>query len=389
MKEQIKKAYASKAFAPTCVVLVAILILLCLPDKYENTVYKQYERCKAKVISVNNSGLSQSGLIVYGQQSCRVEIITGNQKGQISDAMNMMTGSLENDKLFEPGEVALVLVGANTADGVFKVTMIDHYRLNFEFILICAFAILLIALAGWIGVRAILSFIFTVLCIWKILIPLFLGGYNAILCGAFITTLLTSVIIVLVYGFDRRFAAALTGTLLGTGVTALLAIIFVRLMNIQGAVMNYSESLLYSGYENLNLTEIFIASIFIASSGALTDIAVDITSAVNEVVAVNPNLRKASVIKAGMNVGRAALGTMTTTLLLAYSGGYIGLLMVFVAQGTPLISIVNLNYVSAEILNIIIGSFGLVTVAPFTAIVSGTLLAKKPYSQTVDSNSNL
>jgi len=90
-----------------------------------------------------------------------------------------------------------------------------------------------------------------------------------------------------------------------------------------------------------------------------------------------------------MNVGRAALGTMTTTLLLAYSGGYIGLLMVFVAQGTPLISILNLNYVSAEILNIIIGSFGLVTVAPFTAIVSGTLLAKKPCSQTVDSNSNL
>jgi len=306
-----------------------------------------------------------------------VEILNGNQKGQISDAMNLMTGVLENDKLFEPDDVALVLVGANTTEGVYKVTMIDHYRLNFEIILICGFVLMLVIFAGWIGVRAVLSFPFTVLCIWKVLIPLFLEGYNAILCGAMITALLTAVIIVLVYGFDKRFAAALTGTLLGTGVTASLAIIFVRLLNIHGAVMSYSESLLYSGYTNLNLTEIFISSVFIASSGALTDIAVDITFAVSEVIAANPNAGKGSAIKAGMNVGRAALGTMSTTLLLAYSGGYIGLLMVFVAQGTPLISILNLNYVSAEIMNIIIGSFGLVTVAPFTAIVSGTLLPRK------------
>ena len=75
-----------------------------------------------------------------------------------------------------------------------------------------------------------------------------------------------------------------------------------------------------------------------------------------------------------MNVGRAAMGTMTTTLLLAYSGGYISLLMVFMAQGTPLDNILNYKYVSAEILHTIVGSFGLCTVAPFTALTSGILL---------------
>ena len=78
-----------------------------------------------------------------------------------------------------------------------------------------------------------------------------------------------------------------------------------------------------------------------------------------------------------MNVGRAAMGTMTTTLLLAYSGGYIALLMTFMAQGTPIDNILNYKYVSAEILDTIVGSFGLVTVAPFTAFTSGILLTGK------------
>ena len=138
--------------------------------------------------------------------------------------------------------------------------------------------------------------------------------------------------------------------------------------------MDYSESLLYARH-SLDLTKIFIASIFLSSSGAMMDIAVDITSAVNEVIAANPLIGRAAAIRAGMNVGRAALGTMTTTLLLAYSGSYLALIMVFVAQGTPIINILNLNYISAEILNIIVGSFGLITVMPFTAFTSGTILS--------------
>ena len=77
------------------------------------------------------------------------------------------------------------------------------------------------------------------------------------------------------------------------------------------------------------------------------------------------------------DIGKSIMGTMMTTLLLAYSGGYIGLLMVFMAQGTPIINILNLKYVSAEILHTLIGSFGLITVAPFTAITSGIFLTGK------------
>ena len=104
------------------------------------------------------------------------------------------------------------------------------------------------------------------------------------------------------------------------------------------------------------------------------DLSVDITSAVNEVVQKKPGIGWKEAARSGMNVGRAAMGTMTTTLLLAYSGGYIALLMTFMAQGTPLDCIFNYKYVSAEILDTVVGSFGLVTVAPFTAFTSAVLL---------------
>ena len=120
-----------------------------------------------------------------------------------------------------------------------------------------------------------------------------------------------------------------------------------------------------------------LATIFIGASGAMMDLAVDITSAVNEVIEKKPEIGWREAFVSCMNVGRAAMGTMTTTLLLAYSGGYIALLMVFKAQGTPVIHILNYKYVSAEILDTMVGSFGLVTVAPFTALTSSLLLTGK------------
>jgi uncharacterized membrane protein len=210
-----------------------------------------------------------------------------------------------------------------------------------------------------------------------VLIPAFLLGYNPLLVGIIVTTLLTIGIITLVYGLDKRSLAAASGSVLGTLLTAVLSFFLVGAFKIHGAVMPYSESLLYSGFSTLDLTSIFTASIFIACSGAMMDVAVDITSAVDEVIRNAPEMSRTSAVKSGLSVGRAIMGTMTTTLLLAYSGGFISLLMVFMAQGTPLLNILNLKYVSSEILHTVIGSFGLITVAPFTALTSGLMLGKK------------
>lgn len=372
-----------------CMVLLGILIVW--PTGYEDAViYQGTDRCRAQVLATDESTVISSGLIRSGEQDCTVRLLGGRFKGQETQAYNLLTGSLQTDKIYAVGDIAQVVISYQN-DEIISVNMIDHYRLDKEVILLMIFSAVLIIFAKGIGLRSLLSFVITVLMIWKILVPGCLNGGNPILTGLAIITVLTVVIISLVYGYDRRFLAASSGVMLGVITTCILGIVFTRLFKIHGAVMSNSESLLYSGYEYLNLTEIFMASIFIGASGAIMDIAVDITSAVYEVVEKKPEIDWKEAAMSGIHVGRAAMGTMSTTLLLAYSGGYLALLMVFMAQGTPVYNILNYKDVASEILHTIVGSFGLVAVAPFTALMSGLLLVnhKKILNKTQKNSINM
>ena len=372
LRDPAKRRY----YAPVALCLLLIVVLILLPTGYEGAVqYQEADRCSALVVSVDNSTIVDTGLVRSGEQRCTLELLGGRFKGETTVGINMLNGSVEQDKLFSPGDRALVVVSFSE-DGITNVTMIDHDRMGAEALLALLFAALLILFAGRTGIRAILSFVLTILMLWKVLVPLYLKGFNPILIGLAITLGLTILIISLVSGFDRRSLSAVSGASLGVLVTCLLGAAFTDLFKIHGAVMQRSERLLYAGYQDLNLTRIFMASIFIGASGAVMDLSVDITSAVNEVVEKRPDIGWREAVKSGMNVGRAAMGTMTTTLLLAYSGGYVALLMVFMAQGTPVQHILNYKYVAAEIIHTVVGSFGLVTVAPFTALTSGWLLTR-------------
>ena len=372
LRDPAKRRY----YAPVALCLLLIVVLMLLPTGYEDAVqYQEADRCSALVVSVDNSTVVDTGLVRSGGQRCTLELLGGRFKGETTVGINMLNGSVEQDKLFSPGDRALVVVSFSE-DGITNVTMIDHDRMGAEALLALLFAALLILFAGRTGIRAILSFVLTILMLWKVLVPLYLKGFNPILIGLAITLGLTILIISLVYGFDRRSLSAVSGASLGVLVTCLLGAAFTDLFKIHGAVMQSSESLLYAGYQDLNLTRIFMASIFIGASGAVMDLSVDITSAVHEVVEKRPDIDWREAVKSDINVGRAAMSTITTTLLLAYSGGYVALLMVFMAQGTPVQHILNYKYVAAEIIHTVVGSFGLVTVAPFTALTSGWLLTR-------------
>lgn len=357
--------------------LILTAILAAVPTGYEDAlIYKDMERATAKITEVDNSAIKSSGLIQSGEQSCTLLIEDGIFEGREMTGVNFLSGSLEKDKIYKVGDRALVTISYD-GDEINSVVMSDHYRLDKEIILLAAFALLLIIVAGRNGLLAIFSFFITILTIWKILVPAYLKGYPPVWTGILITVFITVIIIFFVYGFDKKTVTASLGSLLGIFTTCILGMIFTDLFRINGAVMPDSESLLYSGFQHLDLTAIFMSSIFIGASGAMMDLSVDITSAVCEVVEKKPDISWREAAKSGMNVGRAAMGTMTTTLLLAYSGGYITLLMVFMAQGTPTDHILNYKYVAAEILDTVVGSFGLVTVAPFTALVAGLMLTKK------------
>lgn len=376
MQKIFNRSFLSK-YGPIIVGLILIAALILLPTGYEdNIVYQESIISPAHVLSTDESLVVDTGLVRSGDQICELEILSGRFKGKICEGNNGLNGSLEQDKLFAVGDKALVRINYE-GDEILNVSMIDHYRIPGELILAALFCVLLVLFAGRTGVRALVSFAVCVLMIWKVLVPCCLNGMNPIWVGLGVVLVMAAVTVSLVYGFDYRALSSLSGCVLAVIVTCVMGMIFTDQFKIHGAVMSYSESLLYSGYSQLNLTRIFMASIFIGASGAVMDLAVDITSSVSEVVEKKPDITAREAIKSGFTVGRAALSTQTTTLLLAYSGGFIALLMVFMAQGTPLYTIFNLKYVAAEILHTLVGCFGLVTVAPLTAVTSGILLTRR------------
>jgi uncharacterized membrane protein len=229
-------------------------------------------------------------------------------------------------------------------------------------------------LGGWTGAKALLSFVFAGMMLWKVLVPGLLKGFDPLLLSLTVVAILTAAIIFLVAGLTRKGATAFCGALLGVATSCGLAVYFTAKLHINGAVMPFAETLLYSGFGHLNLTRIYISAVFLAASGAVMDLAMDVAASMNELALKKPDITRIELIRSGLSVGRAVVGTMTTTLLLAYSGGYITLLMAFMAQGVPLTNLFNLVYVAAEVLKTLVGSFGLVMVAPFTAVFGGLIL---------------
>lgn len=353
-----------------------IAALLALPTGFEDArQFKDAEKCKVLVEAVDNSSLINTGLIRTGQQVCTVRFLSGKFKMQTAEGWNMLGGSLSQDKLFRPGDKAQAVV--HHYDGeIISVNLIDYYRMDGELLLALAFAVFLVVFARGVGLRSVFSFAITILVLWKILVPLFLKGHNPIFVGLAAVAIMTFVILALVYGFDKKLLSSFCGAMSGIVFAMVLSIICTSSFHIHGAVMANSEALLYSGFQDLNLTQIFMASICVGASGSVMDLSVDITSAVSEVVRNCPGISRKEAIKSGLTVARAAMGTMTTTLLLAYSGTCIATLMTFMAQGTPVYNILNNNIVAAEIINTIAGSFGLAMTAPLTAVIAGTVLAK-------------
>ena len=142
-----------RTLIPTALSLVLMIALLLLPTGYE-------------------------GALSY-QNADRVKLLGGRFKGQEADAVNRLNGSLAQDKLFRSGDTAYVVV-SHSGGAITSVTMADHFRLDKEALLAGLFLLLLLIFARGTGLRAILSFVDTILLIWKVLVPCLLKGYNPI-----------------------------------------------------------------------------------------------------------------------------------------------------------------------------------------------------------------
>ena len=357
------------------VVIIASIILLFLPTGYENPDNRRnicYE--KGRVLEVNNDNLETISIVTIGSQKLKVLLLSGKFKGDTTIAINELIGDKRRDNIFSEGDKALTVLQLNESkQEIIESRVEERYRKDLELILLCAFIICLITFAGWTGAKAAISFIFTALAFWKLLLPALLNGISPILVSLAIVFLTTTIIILLVGGTSKRGFVALAGAIAGVISTVILASIFGHYFQIPGTIAEYSDALLYSGYTDLDFSQMFISSIFISSAGAVMDVAMDIATAQDELNEKAPHLSLKALIRSGLNIGSPVVGSMTTTLLFAYSSSFLFVFMAFMAQGVPIEIIINRGFISSEILHTIVGSFGLVLVAPLTAILGGLI----------------
>lgn len=374
----VREAKNEIIFVAIIIALGALLVLI--PTGYKSPYAPgTSEPAIARITRVDDSVVKIIGPVKEGEQQLELHILTGRFAGRDYLSSNNLVGKLEIDKFFAPGDRVLVVV--DLKDGGKEagyVNVIDHFRADLLALVAALFLVLLVILGGWTGLKSVISFAFTALVIFKFLMPAMLWGWDPVWTTLAVVAVIEASAIFLIGGLTRRALTAFAGAMGGVLVTAFLADLVTRALKIHGAVRPFAETLLYSGFGHLDLTGLFIAGVFLASSGAVMDLSMDIAAAMDEVREKKPSIRAAELLRSGLSVGRQVLGTMTTTLLLAYSSSYSALIMTFIAQGVPLLNAINMVFVSAELVHTLVGSLGLVLVAPLTALAGSWLLAPGP-----------
>ncbi|MGN0777580.1 MAG: YibE/F family protein [Aristaeellaceae bacterium] len=357
-----------------CAVMLVFCALLCLlPEPYPN-VTSTFPRARVRIDAVDNSMLDAVGITYNGVQPCDITVLDGTYQGQQAKSYNYLNSALDKDKLFAPGDTAWAML--QEQNGKLMVTLIDHYRLDTELAVVAVLALALIAFGGVIGSGAMVSLAASAVMVWKLLIPLLLRGVNPI-AAAFVTVVALTVIIdVLVAGLTRRCWVAMLGSLAGTLVTCAAAMLLTWLLKLDGGDLPYVVPLLAQSAMRVDTQGLYIGMVFLANSGALMDLSMDVSVALEEIHDHKPEISRRALMKSGLVVGRSVLGTMTTTLMLAYSGNYLSMLMYFVGQGTPVMDMLNLKYVASQLLNTLVGSFGLAAAAPLTAWIASLAYAR-------------
>ncbi len=353
------------------------IILILIPTGFERDIYYNAKGEKARVLSTDDSTVIQTGLFRQGEQRCTVEILSGEHKGEVREAVNLLSGSLKADKMFREGEIAWTLIEMDDDENIIFINMIDHYRLSKEIVLAAILALSLIAFSGIRGIRTISSFAFAFLLIWKILIPFTLKGYNPLIISTAALIVMTIFTLLLVSGVNRRALSAILGSVSAILITVVLSAITTEYLALHGSVLEQSESLLYSGFMDLDLTKLLSGVVVLSAGGAIMDLSIDVSAAMWEVKEHSYGISRTALFKSGMEVGRAGVGTQCTTLLLAYMGSFLTLMMVYMAQSTPILNILTSKSIASEIMQSVLGALSLVLVTPLTALFASFLFDGK------------
>ncbi len=318
-------------------------------------------------------------------------IISGKFRGETVQVNNIWMGRAFGDRVISKKDVLFLEMPlrrqakTTLSDIRDDVRMLEYFRTPFLLYLAGMLGILIIAVAGMKGVRAILTLFVTAFGILYILVPLTLKGFNPIAVALLVAALLTLTTFVLITGFSFKVISGVLGTLGGLVAVGALSIISQKAMLLTGLAQEFG--FLELGIALWRTPEshywdfkgILAAGMILGAVGAMMDVGMSISSSVYEVKQVNPNISVRQAIRAGLNVGRDIMGTMADTLIFAYLGAYMITMLLprieFPEVGYlyPFLRLANDEVTAVAIIQAIVGTIGLVLTVPIAAVIAGVL----------------
>lgn len=313
------------------------------------------------------------------EQQAKVIINSGSHKGESLVIVNSIdTANLAQDYLLNKGDEILLSIEENEGK-IVKGYMYEYDRHKYLLYLVVIFVVLMILIGGSKGIKSTFTLCFTVFIILKIFPMLLLKGYNPIKTAICISIVITVVTLVIVNGSSRKTITAIIGTSCGVAVSGIIAIAVGDLAKITGYVTEEGQMLMYIPQNiKFDYKGLLFAAILMGALGAIMDVSMSITSAMNEINEANPDMSAGALMRAGMSVGKDIMGTMSNTLILAYVGASLQSLILLFAYKISFIDIINQPTIATEILRALSGSIGLISSIPITVICFGLLRKRVP-----------
>lgn len=369
-----KRQLAALAFMA---VFGLILFLLGKTERTElyGTQGRTFE--KARVLEVLEDNEQESGQYV-GQQKVLLVLDSGSRKGGTVEAVS--SSSYLYGAHCRTG--MRVIAAVNESGEELYVTVYSQDRSLALYGIVALFLISIWAIGGRQGLNSAIGLVFTFLCIIFMFIPMIYRGASPIGASMLVAGLTTVVTMYLIGGSSTKTAAAILATILGVMLSGLLAAAFGRLTGISGYNVADIEQLEYvAQMTDIKAGELLYAGILISSLGAVMDVAMSVSSAVHEVAARAPELGFKEVFRSGIHVGRDMMGTMSNTLILAFTGTSINTLVFIYAYGYSLNQTINMYSIGIEIIQGISATLGVIFTVPAAAYINALLLEKQKKKQ--------
>jgi len=307
----------------------------------------------------------------------KIKVLSGIHRGETIDAEHVIDQRMVYNLKVDPGDQVLIYLEEDEQQKVVNAYIAEIYRQNYLLYLLVLFLLSLILVGGLKGLKTILTLGLTGVAVFKVLLPGLLAGYNPLLLTVAICAAVTALTLFIVSGINMKSVSAILGTTGGVMVAGIIALIFGNLAKLTGLGEQEAQMLMFIPQKTgFDFQGLLFAGIILGALGAVMDVGMSIASSMHEIQAVKPDIKTKELIKSGMNVGRDVMGTMSNTLILAYAGASMPMLLLFLAHDIPVHEFLNWDLISSEIVRSFAGSIGLILTIPLTALVTAALRGK-------------